>query len=444
MSTGSSKDFDFGMNQTEASTSPLPADSARKEKHTPLPSEIARNTGATPLPSDTIGMQEKRPRKNKAKQENTEAPLSALYMDERQQRRRKNCIIGAVTVFVSILSLFINTGYGGFFNPGDVFASYGMWFSQTFAGITGAATLSGNELIAQCPDYYFIINRVAITLMTIICGAVLAVAGTLYQSAFRNPIASPSVLGISSAIQLGNVILVLVLNTAAATALGWRYLICYLCVVVVMALLFGFARLMTGKDRPLNVVNLLLIATIINQIIGVVVTYVTTFVFSLEQWEIYNNISEALTVSLDPLSWVVLLVTCAVGIIPIALLRFRLNGLNFGDTDMKMLGIDAPKLRLIALLCGTVLLMATQVQMGTIAMLALVVPHVSRMIFGAEFRKQFWGNVMLGAALLVLCRDIVSFIPVLGAILPVSVVLNFVILPVFVWMLATQQRGWEQ
>ena len=270
----------------------------------------------------------------------------------------------------------------------------------------------------------------------------LAVAGSLYQMVFRNPIASPSMLGVSSAIQLGDMIVVLVFGTSAAAHLGERYLICYACVIVAMVVLFACGRLMSGKGRPLNVVNLLLIAMILTQLIGVIVTYYTTMVFTWEMWEVFNSLTEALSVNGSLFGWIALLATCAIGLVPIVLLRFRMNGLSFDDAEMKLLGIDATRLRVIALVCGTILLMGVQVQMGTVALLALVVPHLSRMLFGAEFRKQFWGNVLLGAALLVFCRIVVGFIPLIGSLLPISVILNFVVLPFFVWMLATQQRTW--
>ena len=366
-----------------------------------------------------------------------------LFIDDRTTRHRKLGALTAIVVILTVLSLFVDGGLGGFFDPGEVFASYGLWFQQTIASISSPdQVLSAGDILAQHHAYYRIINRVGITLMTVLCGAVLAIAGSLYQSAFRNPIASPSMLGVSSAIQLGDVIVVMIFGMAAPASLGWRYLICYVCVIVVMTVLFGLSYLMTGKGRPLNVVNLLLTAMILTQIIGVIVTYVTAFVFSWEQWEIYNNLSEALTVNTSAFGWGALLVTCLIGIIPIFLLRFRLNGLNFDDMEMKLLGIDAGRLRLLALICGTILVMGVQVQMGVVAMLALVVPHISRMVFGAEFRKQLAGNVLIGASLLVLCRVILGFIPFISSFLPISVVLNFLVLPFFVWMLATQQRGW--
>ena len=370
---------------------------------------------------------------------------SELLLDDRAQRRGRRALVGAVLAVLCAASLFINAGYGTFFDPVEVFSCYGLWIHQAFSSIAAPVdVLSPSEVLAVHRDYYAIVNRVGVTVMTALCGAVLAVAGSLYQSAFRNPIASPSMLGVSSAIQLGDALLVMTYAAGAASALGWRYLLCYLCVIAVMTVLFALTRLMTGKGRPMNVVNMLLVATIINQFIGVVITYITLFVFSWEQWEVFNNLSESITPGLDPLSWAVLLVTVFIGLAPVVALRFRLNGLSFADAEMKLLGVNSTRLRFLAIVSGTVLLMAAQVQMGTVAMLALVVPHVSRMVFGAEFRKQLWGNVMIGAALLVFCRDVIGFIPVVGNIIPVSVVLNFAVLPFFVWMLATQQRGWEQ
>lgn len=359
--------------------------------------------------------------------------------------RRKTAAIAGVLVLVSLVSLFILTGHGEFVNPADVFSCYGLWLNNFFAQLSGSgAVLAPNELLARNSGFFLIVNRVPLTLITILCGGLLAVAGTLYQNAFRNPIASPSMLGVSSAIQLGDVVLVMLLGGGAVYAHGMRYLICYACIAVVMVVLFGCGRFMTGKGRPFNIVNLLLIATILNQIIGVLVTYVTMFYFTFEEWEVFTGLSEALEVSFSPASWLMLALTCVIGLLPVALMRFRLNALSFDDAEMRLMGVNANRLRVLAVLCGTVLLMGAQVEMGTVAMVSLVVPHVSRMVFGAEFRKQFWGNVLMGAALLVFCRDVVAFIPYIGGIIPLSVVVNFVVLPFFVWMLATQQRSWGQ
>ena len=465
MSPGSNRnDYDFGNPESGGASAPLPSDIARSASAAPMPSDNALATGV-PGSSGRRGVfgrgrrggaeandgsgsanpgrlgpgRPGRPETPSAQQQS-----SMLHYEERQSRVRKTAGIAAVLAVLAIVSLFVDGGYQKLFDPVEVFTCYGIWFQRLIAHVTNAPdALTPAQVLEQGHmEYFRIVNRASLTLMTVLCGAVLAVAGSLYQMAFRNPIASPSMLGVSSAIQLGDMIVVIVFGTAAAEHLGERYLICYVCVVVVMAVLFGCARLMAGKGKPMNVVNLLLIAMILTQLIGVLITYYTTFVFTWEMWEVFNSLSEAIAADLTVIGWGALLATCIVGLVPIVLLRFRLNGLSFDDAEMRLLGIDSAKLRILALICGTVLLMGCQVQMGTVAMLALVIPHVSRMLFGAEFRKQFWGNVLLGAALLVLCRIIVGFIPFIGPIIPVSVILNFLVLPFFVWMLATQQRSW--
>ena len=437
MSTGSRReDFDFGASDMQGARSPMPADIAQPAPGS-LPSDRAQMRGRPKRERGHIGRGGQDGKPEGGQQGGYEPEL---LVDDKVERRKKRLIIGAVLVVVSILSLFVDAGYGAFFDPGEVFACYGVWFEQTFGG----GTLSYNEILQVHPAYLRILPRIGTTLMTIICGVILSVAGTLYQSAFRNPIASPSMLGVASAIQLGDCLLVIVFSSAAAAQIGWRIVYCYTCVIVVMVLLFVCTRLMTGKGRPFNVVNMLLVATILTQLVGVVVTYVTNYLFTYEEWEIYTRVSEGLNMNLTAISWIALAATCVIGLVPVIVLRFRLNALNFTDPEMRLLGIDSTKLRLLALVCGTVLVSGAQLQMGTVAMVSLVVPHISRMIFGAEFRKQFWGNVLIGAALLVLCTDIVGFIPVVGPMLPVSVVVNFIVLPFFVWMLATQQRGWEQ
>ncbi len=366
------------------------------------------------------------------------------YVASKRSARRKYVLVTGILVVLCLFSLIVDGGYARLFDIGELVTCYGIALQQAVAQVTGGELTTSADILMDHPEYYRIVNRVGVTVMTALCGGVLAIAGALYQSAFRNPIASPSMLGVSSAIQLGDVILVLLFNTAAASMVGERYLICYVCVIVVMAALFAFARLMTGKGQSLNIINLLLIATVLTQLIGIIVTYITTYVFDYTTWQVYNNVTESLYVNLSLFNWGVLIGTCVVGLAPILIYRYQLNSLSFDDGEMKLLGIDNSKLRIISLVCGTVLLMAAQVQMGTIALLSLVVPHLCRSFFGADFRKQICGSVLVGAALLVACRIVVGLLPGLGTIIPVSTILNFVILPFFVWMIATQQRGWEE
>ena len=363
--------------------------------------------------------------------------------EERSLLRKKTALVGLVLVLLIGGSLCITDSDPLIVSPLEVLSCYGLWFQQLFVSFTNPVDLlTAAELRAVHPLYMQIIAHAGFTLIYVIAGFLLALAGALYQNVFRNAIASPAMLGVSSGIQLGVAVLVMVYGTAAGYFLVQRYVFAYIAVIVTLVALFGFARLMTTKGQPVNVVNMLLVGTIINQFVGVFVTYITWYVFDEESYDIFSTLTTMVVPSNAVASWVALIGGAVVSILPIVLLRFRLNLLSFGADDMKMLGVNASRLQLIALVCGSIMMITAQLQVGAVAMITLVVPHISRALFGAEFSKQLVGNLLLGAVLLLACHIIASLVPYSGEV-PIGVVVNFVVLPAFVWMIATQQRKWE-
>lgn len=364
--------------------------------------------------------------------------------EDRATLRRKTLLVGAGALAMFVVCLCIDNYHGRFASPLEVASCYVMWFQQLYASFFDPnGVMSGTELLQLNSSYFSLMAQAGVTVITAIGGVLLALAGSLYQTVFRNPIASPSMLGVSSGIQLGVLILVLLFGTAATTLGALRYCFSYGCAAATLVLLFVCARLIGGKGRPLNVVNMLVIGTLISQLIGVVTTYVTWYLFDDELWEVYNTINEMLTVDTSWYVFVFLLVTILLSCVPVFLLRFRLNCLSFDETDIRMMGVDPRRVQLIALICGTIMMIGAQVSVGTVSMLSLVVPHVSRAFFGAEFRKQLVGNVLIGAFIMLACRVILSLIPAVGLALPIGTVVSVLVLPAFVWMIAIQQRSWE-
>ena len=108
-----------------------------------------------------------------------------------------------------------------------------------------------------------------------------------------------------------------------------------------------------------------------------------------------------------------------------------------------MLGSDAGRLRFAALMIGSVMVIGSLVAVGQVAVISLAVPYLSRMIFGAETRRQLVGNIFLGALVLLVCEDISAFIVVEANPMPVGTVASLAVMPFFVWLLAMQRRSWE-
>ena len=368
----------------------------------------------------------------------------SIGSEDRRVLRRKTLIVAVLLVVVCSFACCLDNYRGRIASPIEVLECCGMAISQMVASVVDPGTvLDSSELLAFNPSYFYLTDHAVVITITAVCGMLLALSGALYQIVFKNPIASPSMLGVASGVQLGVLVLVVLFGTAAPVMGAWRYGLCYAFGVAMLVLLFVLSWLISGPGRPLNVVNMLVIGTLLSQLVGVVISYFSWFYFDDELWDIYNSLSEALTVDTHWYALLALGVLTVLSVVPIVLMRFRMNVLSFDDAEMRMLGVSSRRLQVVALICATVMMIAAQVSVGTVAMLALVVPHVSRMLFGAEFRKQLVGNMLLGALLLVFARVVLSFVPYIGGFLPVGTVVSILVLPAFVWILATQQRSWE-
>lgn len=362
--------------------------------------------------------------------------------DARQVRRRVGVML-ACLVAVSLVSL-CQSAYtvGVMYAPLEVLQSLPGYLRVYLGNVVGVCDLSDWRPVYEAhPHVYDIGTRAGITLITAVCGGLLAMAGSLFQMAFRNPIAAPTMLGVSNGIQLGVVLLLLQFGSAAVGMTSAYYLYTYLGALVVLVVVLGCGKLISGPGQ-FNVVDMLLVASIVSQLCAFVVTYLSTYVIDESLWETFYEVTEATTVNTQLVSYASLLVAVVVSVIPVFFLRFSMNMLSFTEQESKLSGVNPARLRVLALACGTVMVIVAQVQCGMIAMMSLVVPHLSRALLGADFKKQFWGNVVLGALLLLVCRFIVGWIPFVGEGVPIGTIVGFVTLPLYVWIMAKQQIGW--
>jgi iron complex transport system permease protein len=150
-----------------------------------------------------------------------------------------------------------------------------------------------------------------------------------------------------------------------------------------------------------------------------------------------------LTVDISPTSWISLFTATLVSVVPIFYLRFKLNGLSMDGEEARLLGLTQGRLRIIALICGAIMILAAQVHIGAVAIMSLIVPFMARVWFGCEFSKQFVGVMCISPVLLLICRDIADLIPFVADGLAIGSVVSVVALPLLVIVISKQFRGWE-
>lgn len=272
--------------------------------------------------------------------------------------------------------------------------------------------------------------RLPRVLLAIIVGGGVAVAGAAIQGLFRNPLADPALIGVSSGAALfGSAFIVLAPSTPVIGMLG----------VPGAAFLGGLAAtalvLEIGR-RGGSMSSMLLAGIAIN---AIAIAGVGVFSYLSSDVQLRSVAFWALG-SFGEANWssivVALVIPAAAGFMMLD--ARRLNIVTLGDADAFHLGVSVPALR-VRLIVLTALIVGVGVALsGIIAFVGLVVPHLARLALGSNHRIVFPASALLGACLIVLA-DTASRLLVAPAELPVGILTALMGGPFFIWLIATRQ-----
>lgn len=253
--------------------------------------------------------------------------------------------------------------------------------------------------------------RVARTCVVGVCGAALSLAGFVYQGLFSNPLVSPDVLGVSGGASVG----------AIACILFWGGSMGILEVSAFAGgiLTVGLALLLSKAIGGSRVFDLILSGIILSAVANAlimamkymadptqqlaVIDYWLMGSFSLCGWEEFFAVT--------PL--------CLCAALVLALLRYRLKVLTLGDEEAASLGIAVLPVRVISIVCATVLVAASVSVSGIVSWVGLIVPHLVRALLGEDFEANFFQTALCGASLLMLADTLARSL--LPSEIPISI-----------------------
>lgn len=290
---------------------------------------------------------------------------------------------------------------------------------------------SGDEVLR----HIWLTIRLPRVLLALLVGSALALSGCVMQGLFRNPLADPGLLGISSGAALAVAFwLVLPLSVPALVALYAPMLAAFIGSLGVMAVIFVLSK---AGDGSLS--RLLLVGIAINALCGALV--------GMLSWVSNDAQLRQLSLwgmgSLGQAEWSTLLVAATL-IIPSSLvvwwLAARLNLLQLGDEEAHYLGVNVRLLQRILLLCSAVLVAAAVAISGVIGFIGLAVPHLMRMWLGPDHRGLVPGSLLAGAILL-LIADTLARTVAAPAEMPVGLLTSVLGAPWFLWLIFRQQRS---
>ena len=285
-------------------------------------------------------------------------------------------------------------------------------------------------------------SRVPQALTAMVAGAGLAVSGLQMQTVFRNPLAGPSVLGISSGASLGVAFVVLLsgsIGGIALSRLGFMGEIALTMAAIIGALSI-MALIVSVSQKVHGNVTLL--------IIGVMIGYVANAVIGvLKFFSVEEDIRAYVIWGLGSFARVsgnqMMVFVCIMAVLlPLSFLLIKtLNLLLLGDAYARNLGLNIKRARLQVIACSGVLVAIVTAYCGPITFLGLAVPHLCRGIFrSSDHRILMPASLLAGAALALLC-NLIARMPGFEGALPVNSVTAFVGAPVVVSVLFKKRRN---
>lgn len=278
--------------------------------------------------------------------------------------------------------------------------------------------------------------RLPRTLLGMMAGCVLAICGVSMQGLFRNPLADPGLIGVSSGAALGAGFAI-VFGTSLTLPLFVEPYLLSICAFVGGAIVAGIVYRLGQRNGRTEVATMLLAGVAITALSGAIIgifTYLAddTMLRKLTFWNM-GSLAGASYFNLLPL-FIVTVIICV-------FLPFKANGLNallLGESEARHLGVDVEALKLQLILC-TALGVGTAVAVtGIIGFIGLVVPHLIRLLVGPNHQILLPATAMAGAILLLLA-DIVARTILAPAELQIGIVTALLGAPFFLYLLVTRR-----
>ena len=278
--------------------------------------------------------------------------------------------------------------------------------------------------------YIILENRLPQAIVATLCGAALSVAGLLLQTAFRNPLAGPSIFGITSGASLA-VALVTLLIGGSVSAIGMQ--------LTVFGAAFVGASIVTAMVLALSAVvrsNVMLL------IVGIMIGYISSSAITLLNYFASADgmrnfmlwgMGSFGDVSLSQLP--LFSVLSILGIIASLMLIKPLNTMLLGDRYAENLGINIRKVRNQLLLTTGLLTAVATAYCGPVAFVGLAVPHIARLLTKTEnHRTLLPATIFWGSAVALLC-NFISTLPTDGTLLPINAITPLIGAPIIIYVI---------
>lgn len=273
----------------------------------------------------------------------------------------------------------------------------------------------------------------------VLVGSGLGISGLLMQTLFRNPLAGPFVLGITSGASLG--VALVIMGSSITGGFFATFLISKWSIVIAASLgsFLVLLAVMVVSTRVRDTMAILIIGLMFGSITAAVVSVLSYF-SSAEQLQQYIFWGFG---SLGNLSWDELFVFFIIYVLGMLLTVFSIKSLNtllLGENYAKSLGLNIKKSRILIIIATSLLAGTITAFAGPIAFIGLAIPHITRQIFNTSNHKILLPAVFLFGAIIMLICDSIAQLPASDYTLPINAITSLIGAPVVVWLLVRKRK----
>ena len=266
-------------------------------------------------------------------------------------------------------------------------------------------------------------------LLACMVGCCISTSGAAYQGVFQNPMAAPDILGASSGAAFGAALAILM----GCTSWGITIL-AFACSLITVCLVMLVSKYANGD----KVLGLILGGIIISSLFSSGTSYVKLVADPNDQlpkitYWLMGSLTEA---NMNQVEFVV--VPMLIGIIPLIILRWRINILTLGDEEARSIGVDTKRVRTIVIICSTLITAASVSVSGMIGWVGLVVPHFARRMIGNNYLRLLPMTMIVGATFLLAVDDISRNL--MAKEIPIGILTSLVGAPFFIYLITRKER----
>jgi iron complex transport system permease protein len=300
-------------------------------------------------------------------------------------------------------------------------------------------TLIGNTAAKESWQTIILYFRLPKAITAILVGSGLSVAGLLMQTLFRNPLAGPFILGISSGASLGVALLILSGSLFGGFFLARSISSWSLPIASSLGAFLVLSAVIIAANKVRNTMSILIIGLMFGSLTSAIISILAYF---SEAQQIQQFLFWSFG-SLGNLSWnelLVFIVIYSIGMLATLAIIKPLNSLLLGENYAKSLGINVKRNRNIILIITSVLTGVITAFAGPIAFIGLAVPHIARMIFTTSNHKILIPAVVILGAIIMLICDAIAQLPTSEFTLPINAITSLFGAPIVIWLLIRKKK----